>query len=264
MHRQASLLVLSVLCAVASVRGYTSIWTIRHASHPYKTELYTAEFVKGGWRYLWCADHIRLEDAVVLCNQMAEFNGLGPYDVSTSRLEFGSLHKDPAEQDAFTNETFACVGTESSLRDCPMVAVSDSERCPSGNVGQVDCKPADNARKNLRTSLLSQPDLTEMGVVKVENSSLGGVAGLVCDEDGLWGQNEAHVVCRSLGYEMGFPVEIASSPQAFVIKNVKCQGTETSINDCPHTDMCQSLDYQWRTFSCPHQCDGVTAAVICG
>ncbi|KAK3792417.1 hypothetical protein RRG08_045960 [Elysia crispata] len=266
MPSNAFIFILSVSAAV-SVKAYTSIWTIRHASHPYKTELYTTEFVKGMWRYLWCADHIRLEDAVVLCNQVSEYNGLGPYDVASARVEFGALHKDRAEDTAFTNETFACVGTESHLRDCPLVPVA--ERCPSGNVGQVDCNPADNARKNLTTSLVSLPQLTGIGLVKVQNSSLEGMAGLICNEDGLWSRNEAEVVCKSLGYDLGFIVTPAlvsdnsSLPHSFVIKNVKCQGPESSINDCPHTDMCQSIDYHEKNFKCPNQCDGDAAAVFC-
>ena len=250
--------------------GSSTVWTIRERSHPYKTQIYTAELIRDSTRYLWCADHIDREDAVVLCNQVSEYYGLGHYDVDSTRVEFGALHFDPAAPEFFMNETFACVGNESRLTDCPMVPVAD--RCPSENVGQVDCNPADNARKNLTASLVSH--MPGMGAVKMENPSLTRMSGLICEEEGLWGRDEADVACRSLGQEgldMGFPVDVTVVtnhadllPLSFVMKNVRCEGTEASLNDCPHQDMCMAEDYLSKTFDCPDRCDGEIAAVVCG
>ncbi|GFS02296.1 lysyl oxidase [Elysia marginata] len=257
-----------LLACVVITYAYKSIWTIRYRSHPYKTQIYTAEFIEGSRRYFWCADYIHLEDAVVLCNQASEYNGLGPYDITSAWVEFGALDYNPAEQQYFTNETFACVGNETRLSACPLVSVT--ERCPSGYLGKVDCHPADNARKNLTVSLTSLPQLSEMGAVKVENPSLESMAGLICVEDGSWSHNEATVVCKSLGFDFGWQVDaplvanVTSLPQSYVMKNVHCDGTETSINNCPHTDMCQAIDYLSRNFMCPEQCSGDIAAVLCG
>ncbi|GFO22274.1 neurotrypsin [Plakobranchus ocellatus] len=265
-----STLLLSILAIVFhSTAG--SIWTIHLRSHPYKTELYTAEFIKGNHRYFWCADHIHLQDAVVLCNQVSAHNGLGPYTPTTPRIEFGALHYDPAVKEAFTNETFACVGNESRLRDCPTVPVPEDERCPSENLGQVDCYPAGNAKKNLTASLISPENRPEMGVVRVESSSLHYLAGFICNQRNQWTSNEARVVCRSLGYSglWAWPVDPAivsdSQPadRRYIMRNVQCQGSEETINDCPHTDMCMAVDFLSKSFSCATQCDGEPAAVLC-
>ncbi|GFN92842.1 hypothetical protein PoB_001934800 [Plakobranchus ocellatus] len=111
-----------------------------------------------------------------------------------------------------------------------------------------------------------------MGVVHVKSSTLPGMSGMVCDETGLWSQNEAKVVCRSAGYSgnLAWPVDPADMPddvlpaQHYVIKNVKCVGTEQTINQCPHTDMCMAMEFLEKTFRCPDQYSGKAAAVVCG
>ena len=61
--------------------------------------------------------------------------------------------------------------------------------------------------------------------------------GGICDDN--WDKKDADVVCRMLGYPSAQTVYTASSPfghgtGSFILDNVECVGTETSVFDCPH------------------------------
>ena len=78
--------------------------------------------------------------------------------------------------------------------------------------------------------------------------------GTVCDDD--WDMNDAHVVCRQLG----FPDAVSAPGSAYFgagsgqiwLNNVGCSGKESSIADCPHRG--------WGVKDCDHSED---ASVIC-
>ena len=64
--------------------------------------------------------------------------------------------------------------------------------------------------------------------------SRDGLNGTVCSD--MWAETEAVVVCRQLGYNAGHAfvymdeVDIAHLP--VLISNIKCNGTESSLQDC--------------------------------
>lgn len=85
----------------------------------------------------------------------------------------------------------------------------------------------------------------QTGAVRLSGGSEGRVEvcvkgqwGTVCADS--WGQQEAHVVCRQLGYSgKGATAsrlkQLGPSSNKTVMKNVKCEGSEKSLYDCPHS-----------------------------
>ena len=76
---------------------------------------------------------------------------------------------------------------------------------------------------------------TNEGFIEIKGSN--GIWGGICDDN--WGQPDANVVCRMLGYPSAETVYTGSTPfghgtGSFVLDNVNCVGTETSVFDCPH------------------------------
>ena len=81
-----------------------------------------------------------------------------------------------------------------------------------------------------------------------------GVWGTICDD--MWDINDAHVVCRMLGYSLAIQ---APSRAAYGqgtgpiwLDNVDCSGHENSLNDCFHRG--------WGYEDCSHFED---ASVVC-
>ena len=83
---------------------------------------------------------------------------------------------------------------------------------------------------------------TNEGFIEIKGSN--GIWGGICDD--LWtdnyeynyGQQSADVVCRMLGYPSAETFYVESTPfgygtGTFVLDDVKCVGTETSVFDCP-------------------------------
>ena len=73
------------------------------------------------------------------------------------------------------------------------------------------------------------------GFIEIKGSN--GIWGGICDDE--WDKPAADVVCRMLGYPSAETVYTTSSPfghgtRSFVLDNVVCVGTETSVFDCQH------------------------------
>ena len=73
------------------------------------------------------------------------------------------------------------------------------------------------------------------GYVEIYNEESGRYE-LICDEG--WDLNDAHVVCRMLGYPEALDATVRSQHgQSYrdnaLFSNVQCTGTEDSIFDCP-------------------------------
>ena len=77
---------------------------------------------------------------------------------------------------------------------------------------------------------------TNEGFIEIKGSN--GIWGGICDDG--WNQPDADVVCRMLGYHSAETVYMQSTPfghgtGSFVLDNVGCVGTETSVFYCPHS-----------------------------
>ncbi|WP_411023527.1 scavenger receptor cysteine-rich domain-containing protein, partial [Salmonella sp. s51228] len=61
-----------------------------------------------------------------------------------------------------------------------------------------------------------------------------GVWGYVCDD--YWGNNDATVVCRQLGYSglTSTQLGIYAPSTTYWLDNVGCSGTENNISECYH------------------------------
>nr|XP_018903702.1 PREDICTED: uncharacterized protein LOC109034806 [Bemisia tabaci] len=67
-----------------------------------------------------------------------------------------------------------------------------------------------------------------------------GKWGITCDEPNSWNINEAHIVCKQLGYERGAeltwqgrPTDASTSAlKEIAVNSVKCSGKEASVLDC--------------------------------
>ena len=81
-----------------------------------------------------------------------------------------------------------------------------------------------------------------------------GVWGTVCGSN--WDINDAHVVCRMLGYASATAASCCSVYGSGVgqiwLRNVSCNGNEASLVDCPHGG--------WGGDNCHH---GQDASVVC-
>lgn len=84
--------------------------------------------------------------------------------------------------------------------------------------------------------------------------SLGGDWGTVCDDS--WGIEDAHVVCRQLGFGPALSAVTAASfgqgSGSILMDNVQCSGDEATIAECPHNGI--------GIHNCGHQED---AGVVC-
>ena len=92
------------------------------------------------------------------------------------------------------------------------------------------------------------------GFIEIKGSN--GTWGGICDDE--WDQPDADVVCRMLGHPSAETVYKQSRPFGhgghgnFVLDDVKCVGTETSVFDCPaspeFTHNCASTE--WAGVKC--------------
>ena len=81
-----------------------------------------------------------------------------------------------------------------------------------------------------------------------------GQFGTVCDS--TWGLYEADVVCRQLGWRMGYAVTDAyfgPGTGPIWLSDIQCQGMEEDLLECSHAD--------WNMNLCTHEND---AGVVCG
>lgn len=78
-----------------------------------------------------------------------------------------------------------------------------------------------------------------------------GVWGTICDD--YWSLDNAHVVCRMLGFARAFlNKRFGQGTGKIWLDDVSCKGTETSIDECSHRG--------WGSHNCFH---GKDIGVVC-
>ncbi|XP_021368435.1 deleted in malignant brain tumors 1 protein-like [Mizuhopecten yessoensis] len=112
---------------------------------------------------------------------------------------------------------FMCKGTESALTECK----EEMGICYSNTVAGAVCYN----QYDLKVKLVGGDHYFGRVAMTIDD-----VEGLVCDRS--WGQNEADVVCKELGFVSGEPYDVATSKGEVFLSDVYCTGTEASLIEC--------------------------------
>ncbi|XP_061172170.1 deleted in malignant brain tumors 1 protein-like [Saccostrea echinata] len=184
-------------------------------------------YLNGQWGTI-CNIYWEDVDAGAFCRQLPDY--VGGFEASPA------VYGDPAQPIWMTR--VECRGKEMNFLDCeaswdPM----KTSRCSHNNDAGVMCfKSVRLMRGNYRNN----------GIVEVY---VNGQWGTICSSG--FGEKEADVACRILGYERGTP--LCCSPYGFSFKNpiihsFRCNGDERHLTDCESTaaigsNTCFSQDY---------------------
>ncbi|XP_048257946.1 uncharacterized protein LOC124119031 [Haliotis rufescens] len=162
---------------------------------------------------LWgtvCDDGFGQQDAIVACRQLGRYEtGMTPKVISSFGFGSGKIWLDD----------LGCTGTESDLSRCSHAGWGTHNCGHSEDVGII-------CDENEVTVKLTPGYKT--GLLQVYHS---GRWGTVCDD--LFGQVEASVVCRRLGYQGGKVIDTNSTIPMW-LDNVQCTMLNTEPKDCKH------------------------------
>ncbi|XP_071502518.1 scavenger receptor cysteine-rich domain-containing group B protein-like [Diadema antillarum] len=191
---------------------------IRMVDGKYPDEGRVEVFYGGTWGTI-CAHEWSIEDAHVFCRQLG--HPLGARSIKTV----------PSDGLPVLLDGLQCNGSEASLFDCPSSGWANNENCDSesAHVAGVVCNVP-----TVVTELLSGSSSFE-GVVRYREDSSSG---LICDED--WGNREATVVCRQLGYaeaNSSKPVSLGTVKGTIFYRDYQCEGTESQLSECTYVTL---------------------------
>ncbi|XP_071504514.1 scavenger receptor cysteine-rich domain-containing protein DMBT1-like [Diadema antillarum] len=168
-----------------------------------------------------CDDYFDQTDADVVC-RMLGFEGASGYSCCAA---YGQ------GADPILLDDVHCTGTESNLADCQHNGYGQHNCGHSEDVG-VECIGPEPTASGLQVRLVDGDDNTQ-GRVEVYHD---GEWGTVCDD--LFGQDDADVVCRMLGFEgaSGYSCCAAygQGSDPILLDDVQCTGSENSLADCQH------------------------------
>merc|ERR1711892_405105 len=157
-----------------------------------------------------CDDKWDRNDATVACRMLGFSSG-----IPTTKSKFGSVPSKHILDDVM------CDGSETSLFDCKH---QKRDNCGRKEGAGVICS---GSRKEAKTKVeLRGGSRRNEGNVFVNGKP-------VCDD--MWDKNDATVACRMLGYKSGRPTtksKFGSTPSKYILDDVMCVGTETSLFDC--------------------------------
>ncbi|XP_062572735.1 deleted in malignant brain tumors 1 protein-like isoform X2 [Saccostrea cucullata] len=171
--------------------------------------------VNNQWRRI-CEGGSEEKNAIVACRSLGYSGGV-PVSLSSSNDRKNLLWLLPP-MDCFSRY-------ESSLLNC---GVSRFDRCSSGQEAGVHCYHKINEMIRLVNGTSSNEGRVEVFIY--------GTWGTVCDYG--WDDNEALVLCRSLGYSGDYTAQKSAyfgqgSGTAW-IRRIRCRGRESSIFDCSY------------------------------
>ncbi|XP_071502519.1 scavenger receptor cysteine-rich domain-containing group B protein-like [Diadema antillarum] len=188
---------------------------IRMVDGEYPDEGRVEVFYGGTWGTI-CTHEWSIEDAHVFCKQLGH------------PLGARSIKSVPSNGLPVLLDGLQCNGSEASLFDCPSSGWANNENCDlesSQSAGVVCNVPT------IVIDLLSGSSSFE-GVVRYREDT---TSGLICDED--WGDREATVVCRQLGYTEAAsskPVSLGTVKGTIFYRDYQCEGTESQLSECAY------------------------------
>ncbi|XP_025101593.1 uncharacterized protein LOC112568406 isoform X15 [Pomacea canaliculata] len=185
-----------------------------------------------------CDDDWDNNDAGVVCRQL----GLGQIGQAVAGATYGQ-GTGPINLDNVN-----CTGSETTLANCTARPWA-TNNCGHGEDAGVKCA------SNIFVRLVNGSSPLE-GRVEVRKT-VSDPWGTVCDDG--WGNNDAGVVCRQLGFgQIGQAVAAAAYGQGtgpINLSNVSCTGRETTLATCAARP--------WTTHNCGHHKDaGVKCDII--
>uniref|UniRef100_A0A3B4XTP9 Neurotrypsin n=1 Tax=Seriola lalandi dorsalis TaxID=1841481 RepID=A0A3B4XTP9_SERLL len=208
-------------------------------------------FHAGRWGSV-CDDQWDDRDAEVVCRQL----GFGGVAKAWSWAHFGQ-GSGPILLDAVK-----CTGNELFLDQCPH-GDWEQHNCDHMEDAGVSCSPYTDGVVRLVGG-----DSPWEGRVEVFHN---GDWGTVCDDH--WSQQHAEVVCRQLGYrghaEVVSDGTFGEGVGLILLDDVNCEGSETSLLDCPHgiwgrTDCSHSEDVGCSSFLCVFFLSGPLVRLVGG
>ncbi|XP_071487939.1 scavenger receptor cysteine-rich domain-containing protein DMBT1-like [Diadema antillarum] len=172
-------------------------------------------YYDGQWGTV-CDDSWDIEDANVVC-QMLGFEGASNYSCCA---EYGQ------GSGQILLDNVRCNGTERNLVDCQHNGYG-IHNCGHHEDAGVECIPTGKIR------LVGGEDYTQGRVEYYYD----GQWGTVCDD--AWDIQDAHVVCRMLGFEGALRsysccAEYGPGSGPILLDDVECNGTESNLADCQH------------------------------
>ncbi|NP_999762.1 scavenger receptor cysteine-rich protein type 12 precursor [Strongylocentrotus purpuratus] len=183
-----------------------------------------------------CDDSWDINDATVVCRQLGFSSAVSAPTSAHFGQGSGTIWLDDV----------SCAGNENSLMDCGHRGLG-VHNCAHAEDAGVVCIASDGPL-NIR---LAGGRSGMEGRVEI---SLGGDWGTVCDDS--WGIEDAHVVCRQLGFGPALSAVTAASfgqgSGSILMDNVQCSGDEATIAECSHNGI--------GIHNCGHQED---AGVVC-
>ncbi|KAL9964706.1 hypothetical protein ACROYT_G028382 [Oculina patagonica] len=197
-------------------------------------------FYNGEWGTV-CNDDFDKRDAEVICRMMG-FPGAVYADVN--RI-FGAGN---SSQNIWLDDLW-CSGNEISVASCSFRRWG-SHNCDHDKDVGVICREKIPV---IYVELLDGSGYPNQGRVSLHYN---GQWGTVCDDE--WDMNDAHVVCRMLGYPKALAITTESAfgggaqDEPIWLDEVNCTGSENTLAACPHVG--------WGNSDCDHTKD---AGVIC-
>ncbi|XP_078670157.1 uncharacterized protein LOC144910683 isoform X23 [Branchiostoma floridae x Branchiostoma belcheri] len=196
----------------------------------------------GEWGTI-CDDDFDINAANVVCKQL----GYGP------ALQLSGSHVFGEGSGPIWLDDVRCSGDEESLLDCPSGDWGEHNCDHYEDVGVICSYTADNVSLDIR---LAEGTTPAQGRVEIRLGN--GEWGTVCDDS--FDMDDAHVVCRQLGYKFATSYEgsayFGQGNGSIWLDDVECEGDEESLLDCSSS--------RWGQHNCGHSEDvGVVCAVQC-
>ncbi|KAI8499609.1 hypothetical protein Bbelb_226600, partial [Branchiostoma belcheri] len=189
----------------------------------------------GEWGTI-CDDDFDINAANVVCKQL----GYGPALEYTESYVFGE------GSGPIWLDDVRCAGDEESLLDCP-----------SGAWGEHNCDHDEDVGVICSLEIrLAEGTTSTQGRVEIRLGN--GEWGTICDDS--FDMDDAHVVCRQLGYKFATSYEgsayFGQGNGSIWLDDVECEGDEENLLDCSSSG--------WGQHNCGHSEDvGVVCAVQC-